>query len=408
MASCDRNPRNRRFCFGLALGGALCFVLFHLSARGAPTPSTAPTTTIGTSQGVESAHPAETKKELGFGQQLLLVIAPAVAAAALAALAQMYRRLSAVRRKHDVAEAGRLVAVEARKEADQRRERLARGIVESVQIPAGDRRNSVLVLGLGGSGKSSLINAVLAIRATDPTKKTEAFKIYRNTFEQDPDPERRNGPRIWVYMSDYRGQNLGQVVANFALEQKRLFSPMIYGAVNSLVLIVDLRPPPPDETAPQPTPQALPDKSRIRRNLQQWNDTALEAILGLFTRDSLKYVCIFVNKIDLMTDRSEAADQSRREAYSDLVRRLADRVGPAEIDMVLGSAKGGEGVDHLRHNLFKHAVPYGHVTSRELFKEYIDGGLERTEQAGQGAAVVYGAAVSNPPGTGTVSGQTEE
>jgi sulfate adenylyltransferase subunit 1 (EFTu-like GTPase family) len=56
--------------------------------------------------------------------------------------------------------------------------------------------------------------------------------------------------------------------------------------------------------------------------LNEWNRQSIQAILGLFTRTRLRYICLFINKIDLLIGYEEAMENKIKEAYLPLLREL--------------------------------------------------------------------------------------
>ena len=153
-----------------------------------------------------------------------------------------------------------------------------RGFTSPAKLEPNTRINSVMVLGLGGSGKTSLCKAITDDITADPSIKTGHFKIYNVAKDLPGDnPE----TRCKFYLADYPGQSfLEELVAGFIEEQSRPYSPMRYGYINSLILVVDLFAPPDLPGEPIPKDSSF-NKKRIRENLQQWNEQALSAVFGM-------------------------------------------------------------------------------------------------------------------------------
>jgi hypothetical protein len=63
-------------------------------------------------------------------------------------------------------------------------------------------------------------------------------------------------------------------------------------------------------------------QKRVEDNLREWNIQSIQAILGMFTRPQLKYICLFVNKIDLLVGYDEAMENEIKKAYLPLLREL--------------------------------------------------------------------------------------
>ncbi len=62
-------------------------------------------------------------------------------------------------------------------EMEKKLEELKNGFTLPVQVPSKDKRNSVLLVGLGGSGKTSFISSLLANGQANPDERTEKFEI---------------------------------------------------------------------------------------------------------------------------------------------------------------------------------------------------------------------------------------
>lgn len=227
--------------------------------------------------------------------------------------------------------------------------KLAQGLHAPVRLPVGDRRMSVMLIGEGRSGKTTLIRNLLMDPAARPSQRTMNYKIYQQSSEQ---ADRRG--KMWMFISDYHGQHVGQLVSAFLLQQRKSFSPMAYGYVNALVLIVDIWA---ESTVDEPDPKNLarPDSARIQEQLNQWSKTALKAIFGMLTEDSLNYVCLFINKADLLANQNDF--ELIKEEFSSLKDHLKSLAPDLTVNVIVGSAKDGTGIPELRDGLIRSSVP---------------------------------------------------
>ena len=227
-----------------------------------------------------------------------------------------------------------------------------RGIVEPVQIGSSETRNSIVLLGLGGSGKTSLIRNVFQQKKATPERTTSEYTIYRSSHSIE-------NQKCNFFVSDYVGQNLGNLVGSFIEQQKIPFSEMSYGYINSLVLVVDLFPPKASPVSPDLEPAEQPDLERVTRHLHQWNETALDAVFGMLTVPELSYVCLFVNKYDLISNNSPQSRRSIEALYQKLYAYLSFKVSGqgVESEMMLGSASSGESLQRLLERFIKFSVP---------------------------------------------------
>lgn len=223
-------------------------------------------------------------------------------------------------------------------------------------IPIKDKRNTILLIALGGTGKTALIKSLFQNPDANPEQETLAFDIYCSNRAGHREATAEH-PMIkyWFRIADYKGQNIGDLIRAFIEQQRNPYPLLAYGFIDSLIIMVDLIPPKQERDAPEITPTNGFDKDRVNYHLEQWNDTALNAIFGLLTSE-LKYVCLFVNKIDLMTDRSPAADETYKNAFKSLSERIKKRCGKARFEVILGSALKGTQVNILEQRLMEDSV----------------------------------------------------
>ena len=222
---------------------------------------------------------------------------------------------------------------------------LRRGLHEPIAIGAKEKRNSIILVGLGGTGKTTLIRSLLKDHSANPDERTEHYELYHGTSAAKGDEFTYR-----FFISDYKGQDIATLVSSFIVQQLQLYSPMSYGHIQSIILMVDLIPPKAKRDDPDPLPVASPDKERVETHLAQWSDLALDAIKGLVTDESLRYVCLFINKSDLIHDRTPVSDQANTELYADLRQRLVERFGQ-RVHVILGSTQKGEGLVELENKL---------------------------------------------------------
>ena len=216
-----------------------------------------------------------------------------------------------------------------------------------------------MLLGLGGVGKTTFVRNLFQNREADPTTTTEHYELYRTTTAVEKVAHnRKRNEQYTLFVGDYRGQNLGQLVREFVTQQKRPREPMSYGFINSLILVVDLFPNGRFDDPPL-EPRSCVDSRRVETHSSQWNDTALDAVFGLLTTGSLKYVCLFVNKSDLLREANTAPVQQNIEScFADLRDRLKLRAehAKATFQFVLGSAEDSTGIARVRDALFEKSV----------------------------------------------------
>jgi hypothetical protein len=218
----------------------------------------------------------------------------------------------------------------------------------------GDFVNTILLVGMEGTGKTELIKSCFGHAHADSSKETEDFEIY--TSERMVD-----GKNCWINVADYMGQNIGTLVGTFIDVQRQLDSPLKYKHLHSLIVMVDLRFPEEDRAISAP-PAPLADQARVKANLEQWNEMALDAIFGLLTDPPLEYVCVFVNKFDLISEPKKYSKAKAEKNYAALVDYLKLKVKPVKaggkikVDVIVGSAKHGDGHAELLASLYRHVA----------------------------------------------------
>lgn len=105
-----------------------------------------------------------------------------------------------------------------------------------------------------------------------------------------------------------------------------------------------------------------PDIERIESHLEQWNETALDAVFGMLTKPALKYVCLFINKIDkLQLIDSTVQHQEIKNKFKPLIDSVSIKAANsgAAFDIVIGSALKGTnivGESSLSSKLVKYSV----------------------------------------------------
>ena len=219
----------------------------------------------------------------------------------------------------------------------------------------GDLVNTVLLIGMEGTGKTELIRSCFGHPNADSSKETEDFELY--TSEQTV-----NGKNRWINVADYMGHNIGMLVSSFIDIQRQPDSPLKYGQIHSVVLMVDLRYPEEDRAISAPTAPSA-DQKRIKANVEQWNEMAVDAIFGLLTEPALSYICIFINKYDLISEPKKFSKAKAEKSYANLAQYLELKVKPIKaggktrVDVIVGSAKHGDGHSELMAKLYQYSAP---------------------------------------------------
>jgi len=253
-------------------------------------------------------------------------------------------------------------------------ERLKKRMFMDIKIAKGQKKNSIMVVGLGGSGKTAIVNMLSQVENRKKVEETKDYSIFKSKIVEN------DNITYNIYISDYRGQDLGNLVRSFIIQQLTPNTPMRFGHVNSLILVVDLYPPKVDENGRENTlkkgTMSEYNKERIQEHLKQWNRTALDAVFGMHVSSSLKYICLFINKHEVLSDHSSEMTASIKNAYKELIDDMERRQyyydenehkhQYANFQLIIGSALDGEGTNQLREDIFKYSKPLSSDLQKRL------------------------------------------
>lgn len=231
------------------------------------------------------------------------------------------------------------------------------------KIKKGHRKNTVLQIGVGRSGKTELVKTLSDPLGQGRAELTNNFDIHSFSAVD------KDNITINYDITDYRGQDFAQLISNFIQEQLLPKTKLRYDDINSLILMVDLFRYIEDDPIEKSFDEL--DSERIDEQIQEWNRTALDAVFGLLTKESLNYVCLFINKIDKWAtplndyEKAEAAKRAFSPLIDDLNKRTTNTNAhtPKEnvtFEVVVGSSIFGKGVvgeSGLLPNLAKHSIP---------------------------------------------------
>ncbi len=238
--------------------------------------------------------------------------------------------------------------------SSQKRKKRLKKALNQTKFHQEREKNTTLLVGMGRTGKTQFVS-YFTKSEPKPEQVTNDFSVFRCLRKYED-------KTITYYINDYRGQNFGQLINSFIREQFKPHTVIRYGDINSLVLVVDLFPFEIYENDPtKQFPQI--DKIRIQEHIQAWNPFALDAVFALLEKNSLEYVCLFINKIDkLKGGLNKTREGEIKKLYKPLIDTLNNRASrsTADFDVIIGSAFNGmnmSGVDGLESKLNKYSVP---------------------------------------------------
>ncbi len=213
-------------------------------------------------------------------------------------------------------------------------------IVEFLQFVREKARGphvTIFLVATGGTGKTQLIRSLTNDENAQPQRKTTVAEMYSHSMNYTMAGSRLALP-VTINVVDHVGQSMA-TVAEIAKGIRD---------IHIVVFMVDVREPPPTYNQQvQPSPNV--DDARIKVHRDLWDGDMLSMTYGTLKRDSLCYVVLFINKLDLLTDRSEAVMNHVRDQYSGIRTELVNLTHAEDrVVSIYGSALKGEGVPLLR------------------------------------------------------------
>lgn len=242
-----------------------------------------------------------------------------------------------------------------------------RNMFSDVRVKKGDRKNSIMIIGEGNAGKTTLIQSLCYPNRFGHIDETTEHAVHSAESKID-------GTNYRYFVSDYRGQDLGTLVNSFIAKQLEPRTPMRFGYLNSLIIVIDCigientpKVKHPDELRGDNIKRFNAfEKDRVDHQIQLWNRNALDAVFGMHNYQSLRLVCVFVNKVNLLNNENAknelrdylkpfVEDVEKRCSYYD--EEIGKLIPYARFKFIMGSTMTGDGIVELNEALTKASVP---------------------------------------------------
>lgn len=212
--------------------------------------------------------------------------------------------------------------------------RLGDPIVERIADTNVTTGVNVVIYGIGGTGKTSIIRALTGMRQADPESSTDKLATYsivqEHDYKEQSKPSVRSLTRI--YLEDSIGQNISVRVNDSTVEKREAAIPSTV-----LVLVVDLF-----GIQQRDKISLKPSMSRIKDHYSEFNKTTLQSIRGSIKH--ISSVVLFINKFDLLKSFSKDEQEQIIKKFEKLSDSIKNIIPHKKYYVIAGAATKGLGV----------------------------------------------------------------
>lgn len=155
-----------------------------------------------------------------------------------------------------------------------------------------------------------------------------------------------------IDIDDYRGQETSQILGSWnpTPPESASFS------CTSIIFMVDLFKEPPYAGEGQ-RPKVNWEDSRVKQHVKQWPDSLVRSIVAMARGGNLKYICLFVNKIDLLRVFPDDKQREILTQFYEIDEALRSVSAGTLYERKIGSADKHIGVSHILNKLIEVSVP---------------------------------------------------
>ncbi|MEO9894789.1 MAG: GTPase domain-containing protein [Paracoccaceae bacterium] len=194
---------------------------------------------------------------------------------------------------------------------------------------------NVLVIGKGGSGKTSVIKALAGSDEINPNVSNAINAFYSVSHEMDTvEASVVNRRVLRLYFSDHVGQDFASIKETAYFKERKL-----EGLPKTIIFVVDLFDT--DEAYGEDGVFDQVDKKRVQDHIRVYSPELLDIVTSGLPHKAT--IFLFINKIDKLAVPLNQIEKICLDAYKPLIQRLGNVPG-SHLKVVAGSAETGQSV----------------------------------------------------------------
>jgi hypothetical protein len=156
-----------------------------------------------------------------------------------------------------------------------------------------------------------------------------------------------------IDIDDYRGKEPSQILGGWKMQKlDSIFS------CTSVIFLVDLFDEPPHSDDTQVSKKVW-DTTRVQKHLAGWPPRLVRSVISMARPGNLKYMCLFVNKIDLLRVYPSEKASEIYTSFQPIDEALSSVSAGALYERIIGSAEKDIGVAWVLNRLVEISSPAG-------------------------------------------------